>query len=70
MSNSSRRSIDYSFGKTAANTGQDVRWQVVTAFDIITELILLALPVHLVWKLQMPLTKKAMIIVAFWIRLP
>lgn len=43
---------------------------MVTAFDIITELLLLALPVHLVWNLQMPMSKKAMIIIAFWIRLP
>jgi hypothetical protein len=43
---------------------------VVTAFDIVTELGMLALPIHLVWHLQMPRAKKAMIIIAFWIRLP
>jgi hypothetical protein len=42
----------------------------VTAFDIITELMLLALPIHLVWGLQMPRTKKAMIVIAFYLRLP
>lgn len=42
----------------------------MTGLDVVTELILLALPIHLVWNLQMPRTKKAMIIAAFWIRLP
>jgi len=42
----------------------------LTAFDIVTELLLLALPVHLVWGLQMPLRKKVMILVAFFLRLP
>lgn len=49
---------------------QSLRWQTATGLDIITEVILLALPIHLVWSLQMRMTKKAMIIVAFWIRLP
>ncbi|CZT22712.1 uncharacterized protein RCC_08417 [Ramularia collo-cygni] len=61
----------WAFSNNASSCpSQDLRWQVVTAFDIITELVLLALPVHLVWNLQMPWTKKAMIIIAFWIRLP
>lgn len=49
---------------------QSVRWQVVTALDIITELLLLVLPVQLVWDLQMPRRKKATIITAFYLRLP
>lgn len=47
-----------------------MRWQAVTGLDIITELLLLTLPVHLVWGLQMPWSKKAMIIIAFYLRLP
>lgn len=49
---------------------QSVRWQVLTALDIITELGLLALPVQLVWGLQMPFTKKSILLVAFYLRLP
>lgn len=52
------------------NESQATRWQLVTFFDIVTEVLLLVLPVHLVWNLQMPTAKKAMIIIAFWIRLP
>ncbi|SMQ46407.1 unnamed protein product [Zymoseptoria tritici ST99CH_3D7] len=48
----------------------DIRWQILTAFDVVTEIGLLALPIQLVWNLQMPRSKKAMITVAFWIRLP
>ncbi|KAK3117304.1 hypothetical protein LTR53_001485 [Teratosphaeriaceae sp. CCFEE 6253] len=46
------------------------RWQVITALDIITEALLLALPVYLVWGLQMRIKRKAMIIAAFYLRLP
>ncbi|KYG42468.1 hypothetical protein M433DRAFT_7122 [Acidomyces richmondensis BFW] len=46
------------------------RWQAITGLDVASEVILLALPFHLVWGLQMPLYKKAMIIIAFCLRLP
>ncbi|CAK4031654.1 Hypothetical predicted protein [Lecanosticta acicola] len=49
---------------------QSARWQTLTGLDIVTEILLLVLPIHLVWNLQMPLSKKAMITVAFWVRLP
>ncbi|EME50003.1 hypothetical protein DOTSEDRAFT_50149 [Dothistroma septosporum NZE10] len=49
---------------------QGARWQAVVALDLLTELLLLILPVHLVWNLHMPTKKKAMILVAFWVRLP
>ena len=49
---------------------QATRWQVLTALDIITEVGLLILPVHLVWNLQMPWTKKAVLLIAFYLRLP
>ena len=42
----------------------------MAAFDIITEILLLVLPVHLIYGLQMRLSKKAMIIIAFSLRLP
>lgn len=49
---------------------QSVRWQVLTALDIITELGLLALPLQLVWGLQMPWIKKSVLLVAFYLRIP
>jgi hypothetical protein len=49
---------------------QATRWQVLTALDITTEVGLLILPVHLVWNLQMPRTKKAVLLIAFYLRLP
>ncbi|KXT14632.1 hypothetical protein AC579_3690 [Pseudocercospora musae] len=49
---------------------QNARWQAITGLDIFSEILLLLLPLHLVWNLQMRLSKKAMIIVAFWIRIP
>lgn len=49
---------------------QTIRWQAITGLDVVTEVLLLALPVHLVWGLQMPRSKKAMIIIAFYLRLP
>ena len=51
-------------------SSQAVRWQVLTALDIITELGLLALPLQLVWGLQMPWTKKSVLLVAFYLRIP
>lgn len=46
------------------------RWDIFTAFDIFTEVILLALPVYQTWSLQMPLSKKATVVSAFWLRMP
>lgn len=43
---------------------------MLTAFDVLTELGLLALPVHLVWGLQMPRTKKIVLVIAFYLRMP
>ncbi|THX81008.1 hypothetical protein D6D05_04324 [Aureobasidium pullulans] len=50
--------------------GEEARWQVMTALDVISEAILLVLPVHLVWSLQMPQKRKLMIVITFWTRLP
>ena len=46
------------------------RWQVMTALDIVSEAVLLALPVHLVYPLQMPRARKIMVVSTFWTRLP
>lgn len=51
-------------------SSQNVRWHVSTAFDVASEIGLLVLPVQLVWELQMPLRKKAMVLIAFYLRLP
>lgn len=49
---------------------QTTRGSVFTAFDITTELILLVLPIYMAWDLQMPLRRKAVVIGAFYLRLP
>ncbi|KAL8803072.1 MAG: hypothetical protein Q9182_003385 [Xanthomendoza sp. 2 TL-2023] len=47
-----------------------LRWRVVAAFDAITEFLMLAVPVDLIWSLQMPSGRKVGIITAFYIRTP
>lgn len=49
---------------------QTTRWSVFTAFDIITELLLLVLPLYMAWDLQMPLRRKFAVVGAFYLRLP
>jgi len=46
------------------------RWQAVAAFDISLEILLFATCVFLIYSLQMTLTKKMMVILAFAMRLP
>ncbi|KAL8730894.1 MAG: hypothetical protein Q9181_004510 [Wetmoreana brouardii] len=47
-----------------------LRWQFIAAFDSITEVLMLAVPVDLIWSLQMPTKRKLGIITAFYIRTP
>lgn len=49
---------------------EERRWQAMTALDIISEFILLALPINLVWSLQMPQKRKVIVVVTFWTRAP
>jgi hypothetical protein len=49
---------------------EEGRWQAFTVLDIISEIALLALPVNLVWSLQMPQRRKVMVLVTFWTRIP
>ena len=49
---------------------QLLRWELITVFDSITEIGILALVVALVRPLQMKLQKKAYISLAFSLRLP
>jgi hypothetical protein len=50
--------------------GNEIRWKVITALDIVTEVALLVLPVELVWGLQMSVQNKLIVISAFWLRIP
>lgn len=49
-------------------TDQDTRWNAITAFDVLTEALLLALSVYLVWSVKMRLKQKAAVIFAFAMR--
>ena len=41
-----------------------------TALDLLTESILLALPLSMIWHLQMPTRKRLVVLGAFWLRSP
>ncbi|KAF2164019.1 hypothetical protein M409DRAFT_57116 [Zasmidium cellare ATCC 36951] len=45
-------------------------WQVITAFNVILEAVLLAVPVWLVWGLQTDLMRKFTVVAVFWLRSP
>ena len=45
-------------------------WQVITAFNVLIETLLFALPVWLVWDLQTDLSRKMTVIAVFALRLP
>lgn len=63
--------LSWDFKQNARSCPRQVlRWQVITGFDIATEVAILALPVQLVWKLQMPTKNKLIVITAFWLRIP
>ncbi|KAF8858971.1 hypothetical protein BDZ45DRAFT_650581 [Acephala macrosclerotiorum] len=47
-----------------------VRWQVITAFNIISEAALFGMSILLVFKQRMPLSQKSVVISAFGMRLP
>lgn len=46
------------------------RWQFVTVLDVLVEVILVCLSAILVHDLKMPLTRKAVVVIAFLFRLP
>ncbi|KAF1826103.1 uncharacterized protein K489DRAFT_350412 [Dissoconium aciculare CBS 342.82] len=58
------------YGNLHSCPAQGIRWQVITGLDVCTEVLILALPVHLVWNLHMRRTKKIMLTAAFCIRIP
>jgi hypothetical protein len=47
-----------------------VRWQIIAAFNIISEVAIFGMSFFLVAGLRMPLSQKSIVIVAFGIRLP
>ncbi|ROW12262.1 hypothetical protein VMCG_00384 [Cytospora schulzeri] len=49
---------------------QFLRWQIITAFDIITDVIACLLPLFLVWNLNMPFGLKFQVVAAFAFRAP
>lgn len=46
------------------------RWQVVTAFDVITEVLLFGLAIYMLQGLKLKLEKKLVVLTAFALRLP
>ncbi|TKA70636.1 hypothetical protein B0A55_05748 [Friedmanniomyces simplex] len=50
-------------------TGLFARWQVITALDVITEVVIFSLSIYLVFGLQMPVKRKTVIVAAFGLRL-
>ncbi|KAF9738730.1 hypothetical protein PMIN06_011150 [Paraphaeosphaeria minitans] len=50
-------------------SSMNTRWSVITALDIVTEVILLVLPAYLVWQLQMKTSYKLRIVAAFCFRI-
>ncbi|CAD0111909.1 unnamed protein product [Aureobasidium uvarum] len=57
-------------GNKGSCPSEEGRWQAITVLDIISEVILLALPINLLWSLQMPQKRKVMVVVTFWTRIP
>ncbi|KAF2854151.1 hypothetical protein T440DRAFT_269565 [Plenodomus tracheiphilus IPT5] len=49
---------------------KETRWLVLTILDILTEALLLLLPLQLVWRLKMDRRNRVYVIAAFWLRLP
>ena len=49
---------------------QFLRWQVISAFDIVIEMALVGMTVYLVWGLKTSVKKKAVVVGAFAFRLP
>jgi len=47
-----------------------VRWQVISAFNIITEAAVFSMSIYLVIGLHMSLARKSMVVIAFGLRLP
>lgn len=53
-----------------AKTYQGISWIVLVTANVILELALVLLPIHLIWDLQMPLLAKVIVGIAFSFRAP
>lgn len=51
-------------------SGLSAQWAAVAAFDILTEIAVFAMSIHLVWKLHTSLARKSRVVFAFGLRLP
>ncbi|EHY58391.1 hypothetical protein HRR83_007243 [Exophiala dermatitidis] len=49
---------------------QFLRWQLITAFDVATECVLVLLSIFIVWPVQMAFYMKSQVVLAFAFRLP
>jgi hypothetical protein len=49
---------------------QLVRWQIVTAFNIISEAAIFGMSIFLIFRLKMALSQKSIVVIAFGMRLP
>ena len=49
---------------------QFLRWQLITAFDVVTECLLLAMVICVVWPVQLAFSMKCQVVLAFSFRLP
>jgi hypothetical protein len=47
-----------------------LRWQITTAFDVASEILILFLPTDMIWQLQMKKKTKFRVISRFWLRFP
>jgi hypothetical protein len=47
-----------------------MRWQIVAAFNIIIELALFSATIYIIQGLQLALSKKLVVVLAFGLRLP
>ncbi|KAM5471699.1 hypothetical protein MferCBS49748_001870 [Microsporum ferrugineum] len=67
-----RSDINGPFGldDSVVGIGSELRWQVITAFDVMTELLIFGMLVYLIWGLQMVMSRKVIIVSAFACRLP
>lgn len=49
---------------------QVLSWEVITAFNVITEVIIGLMPFWLVWNLQTDRSRKAAVVTVFSLRVP
>lgn len=53
-----------------AHRAQFLRWQLITAFDVATEGIVVLISIFVVWPVQLAIGLKCQVVMAFAFRLP